>query len=326
MKILNIAVIGCSAIANKTVIPTIVSNKKFNLVLVGSRSTEKGEVFAEKFGCKSGSYEDVLLDESVDAVYVSLPTGLHFSWGKKVLESGKHLFLEKPFTDTFTNAEELFRIAEEKKLVAMEGLAYIYHPYFKKLKEVLEDDCIGEIKLIESSFGFPHLNENDIRYNPEIGGGAILDNLIYPLSASLEIMGDHYLSKSFRTIFNDRFKVDESGFLRLDWANASANITYGFGFSYRNSIDIWGTKGTIHIERAFTKPSSMDAELVITAGGQSSTIVVPAADQFDLLIEAFYDKVDGINTDTTNEKDNVLKRMEVISEIYLSINQTKWQK
>ena len=318
MEKINVGVIGCSAIADKTVIPTIKEHEAYNLIMVGSRTSEKGERFAKKYNCNYGLYNDVLNSADIDAVYVSLPSGLHYEWGKKTLEAGKHLLLEKPFTDTYEHAKDIIDYATAHNLVAMEALPYVYHPYFDKLKELIGQNIIGEIRLIESSFGFPYLPTNDIRNNAEIGGGAILDNLIYPLSASISLLGDKYKSISYNLVYNKELGIEDRGFLRLDWDDKCANINFGFGFSYKNTIDIWGSEGAIDIKRAFTKPATMIADIIIEKNNITELITIPAANQFYLMIDAFYKKVVGLDKTKRNENDDVLSRMKVISQMYLN--------
>lgn len=319
-KVINIAIIGCSAIADKTVLPTIKGNRNFNLVMVGSRSKEKGEQFAAKYNCDFGSYQDVLDAPNIDAVYVSVPTGLHYEWGLKVLKANKHLLLEKPFTATLVQAEEIINYAKSANLVAMEGLAYVYHPYFIKLKEILDQNTIGEVKLLQSAFGFPKLPLTDIRNQKNIGGGAILDNLIYPLSAALLLVGTNYRKINYHLNIDNELGIDESGALRIDWENRSAHLNYGFGFFYKNTIEIWGSLGTITIDRAFTKPADSVAEIVIKNLSGNEVITVPAANQFHLMLNAFYSKMQRTDDLEKNEAADILARMKVISEMYNSVN------
>lgn len=319
MSTIKIAIIGCSAIADKTVLPTIIGNPLFTLVMVGSRSKEKAEVFAAKYNCQPGSYEDVLNSPIVQAIYVSVPTGLHFEYGKKVLESGKHLLLEKPFTSNIAQANNLIDLAKKNNLIAMEGLAYVYHPYFLKLKEILLQGAIGQNYLIESSFGFPSLPSSDIRNQKDIGGGAILDNLIYPLSLSLELFGPGYLKKDYYVHFNEEFQIDDRGFLRLDWKNQSAHLSYGFGFAYKNIFQIWGSEGSITVDRAFTKPANMIAEIIVQNANGIEKIEVGPSNQFHLMLNAFSEKINGSDTSCKNEKEDILSRMKIISEMYQSL-------
>ncbi|MCX2432366.1 Gfo/Idh/MocA family protein [Pedobacter sp. GR22-10] len=319
-RIINIAIIGCSAIADKTVLPTIKGNSKFNLVMVGSRSIEKGQQFALKYECDFGNYEDVLNSTEVDAVYVSVPTGLHFEWGLKVLRAGKNLLLEKPFTSTIEQAEEIIEYAKSTDLIAMEGLAYVYHPYFLAIKDLLSQNVIGEVRLLDSAFGFPKLPLSDIRNQKNIGGGAILDNLIYPLSSALSLFGREYKKISYHLVIDEDLEIDERGVVRIDWNNKSANLTYGFGFSYKNIIEIWGSEGTLTIDRAFTKPANSIAEIIIKKGGSENKIVsIEPVNQFHLMLDGFYNKINRIDTSGKNEREDILARMRVISEMYKSV-------
>ena len=116
MSNVKIGVLGCSSIAGRSVIPAIVDCNNCILSGVASRDNVKAKLYAEKFNTKEYSYEE-LLNSDIDAIYVSLPVGLHYEWGKKILESGKHLLMEKTFTETYQQAKELFDIAEQNNLV-----------------------------------------------------------------------------------------------------------------------------------------------------------------------------------------------------------------
>jgi predicted dehydrogenase len=292
-------------------------SKFFKLVSVGSRSREKAERFARKFNCQATSYDGVISGDSVDAVYVSLPSGLHYEWGLKTVNSGCHLLLEKPFADTFERAAEIIDTARKKNVVAMESLTYVYHPLFAEVSRLLRDGEIGAVRHIEASFGFPFLPDSDIRNDRQLGGGAILDNLVYPLSFCLNLLEDEYHSRSFHLIHDEIRNIDSRGFLRIDWEDVSADITYGFGFSYRNSFTIWGDKRTLHVDRAFTRPKEMAGEIVIqNEGGEKRTIAIDPANQFGLLLKAFYEKIIGVDKSGINEGANILRRMRIISEMY----------
>ena len=292
-------------------------SKFMRLASVGSRSKEKGERFARKFNCRAASYDGILGDSSIDAVYVSLPSGLHYEWGLNVVNSGKHLLLEKPFADTFTRAGEIIATARKNKVVAMESLTYVYHPLFAEVSRLLRNGEIGTIRHVEASFGFPFLPSTDIRNDRTLGGGAILDNLVYPLSFSLSLFPNEYRSCSFNIIQDQERGVDTRGFLRIDWPEVSANITYGFGFSYRNDFTVWGEKGILYVDRAFTRPKNMLGEISIRSNGREKKVIsIDSANQFSLLLKAFYEKIIGRDATGINEGENVLRRMKIISEMY----------
>lgn len=199
----------------------------------------------------------------------------------------------------------------------MECLTYIYHPLFAEVSRLLRDGEIGTIRHAEASFGFPFLPSADIRNDRSVGGGAILDNLVYPLSFCLNLFPREYQSRSFNIIQDEERGIDSRGFLRIDWPEVSANITYGFGFSYRNDFTVWGEKGSLYVDRAFTRPKEMPGEIAIRSnGGEKKVISIAPANQFSLLLHAFYEKIIGHDASGTNEGANVLRRMKIISEMH----------
>lgn len=315
-KKINIGILGCSAIAERSTIPAILETGTFNLIAIGSRTQSKAENLAAKFGAKGFSYEEVLNNPEIEAVYIPLPSGLHYEWAKKALLAGKHVLLEKPFVESYEKAEELIAIAATKNLIAMEGLTYVYHPLIAKVFELVRSNEIGEIRFVEASFGFPYLPEADIRNNRALGGGAILDNLIYPLSLVIHLLENKYDSFSYHTIEDERYSTDARGFLRFDSKKASAQINYGFGFYYRNCFAIWGGKGIIEVDRAFTRPKDMPGEIILKKDGKEERITVAPANQFTETIRAFYKKITGADKSGSNESADILDRMKIISEMY----------
>lgn len=320
----NIGVLGCSSIAERSTIPAIIENNGLKLIAIGSRDKQKAEKLASKFGCIGGSYDEILDNPAIDAIYLPLPAGLHYEWGMKVLQSRKHLLMEKPFTDSYEKAVELINFSKSRSLIAMEFLTYVYHPLILKVFELVKSKEIGNIRLIEASFGFPVLPKEDIRNNPSLGGGAILDNLIYPLSLCLHLLDNEYKKISYQIIEGKEYLTDERGFLRLDAKNASAHINYGFGFFYRNSFTIWGDSGIIEVDRAFTRPKDMAGKIIIKKNGVTETNIITApADQFGETINAFYSKITGHDRTEKNEGRDILYRMKIISDMYVAFTGKK---
>ena len=317
LKPLNIGIIGCSSIAERTMLPAIADHKDFSLKAVGSRSSEKADSFATIFDCSATTYDGILLDDSIDAVYISLPASLHFEWGLRTVEAGKHLLLEKPFTDSLENSKKLIDTAKSNHRIAMESLTYVYHPLFAELSRLIAHGEIGSVRHIESAFGFPFLPESDIRNFKDLGGGATLDNLIYPLSFCLNLIKNDYQSFSYNIIRDTTKDIDTRGFLRIDWDDLSADITYGFGFSYRNTLTVWGDKGMLSVDRAFTRPSNMPGEILIKKeSGECETLEILPANQFAHLLTGFYEKISGIDSSGINEGKDILARMKIISTMY----------
>lgn len=308
---IKIGVIGCSSIAQRVILPTINESDNYELIIVGSRDYNKSRIIAEKFKCKFGTYVDVLNNSDVEAIYVSLPNSLHFHWGKEVLKSGKHLFLEKPFTTKIEETIDLLNFASANKLIAKEAISYLYSPLLNQIRSIVKKE-IGEIKLISANFGIPELESNDIRYSRELGGGAILDMLIYPLTFALDYMGniDEF---SANIKFHNKYNIDTQGYIQVHNKNICAHLNFGIGLSYSNSITIWGEKGILSASRIFSRPKDFENKIQIEKNGISVYIDVPMCNQYLSMLDNFYELI--INNDTGIDND-IINRNVLITRIY----------
>ena len=145
---MRIGILGTSDIAFRRFLPALEKCEGLTYAGVASRTLEKGEPFRERFGgAVYDGYDALLADESIGAVYVPLPPALHFQWGKKVLESGKHLLMEKPFTTSLAETRELLALAEERGLAVHENYMFLYHSQLRKIRELIASEELGEIRL-----------------------------------------------------------------------------------------------------------------------------------------------------------------------------------
>lgn len=314
-KKIRIAFLACSKIAKRSVLPALANIEDFELIALASRDPLSKKELANNYNCSVCTYEELVNRDDIDAVYISSPVGLHYEWAKKLIESGKHVLVEKSFTSTYFEAVDLIETASKHNLVAMEALVYVFHPLYKKIIDIVRNDKLGNIRLIEGKFGFPHLPDDDIRYDFKIGGGAILDALIYPLSFSLNCIERKIESYTANIIQDEGRQVDTSGFIQLNWDDCSSHISYGFGFTYRNEICIWGDKGTLKASRVFSRPKDFINPIIIERQGSVEEVSVEAGDHFEYMLKSFADKVNGIDESGLNEGSNILNRMKIISNL-----------
>jgi undecaprenyl-phosphate 4-deoxy-4-formamido-L-arabinose transferase len=318
---IRIGILGCARIAKKSFLPALAKCDRFRLVAVAARERSKAELEANALGCTAEGYESLVERDDIDAVYVPLPVGLHAVWALRALEAGKHVLVEKTFATSLAEAEPLVRLAHERDLVLMEALSYVYHPLFALVHETVASGAIGELRAIEAAFGFPRLPESDIRSDPALGGGGALDALIYPLSFALSFAaGAPWQSISYHTVTNASSRVDERGFVRLDWPRFSASLSYGMGLSYRNTYTVWGETGHLSADRVFSRPPDYDGDLVLVRGQERQAISVPRADAFLGMLQAFADKVEGVDSSKRNEGEDILRRLGVIAEVHRHAN------
>ena len=181
-KKFNIGVIGCADIAKRHVIPAIISSTHFNLHSVGSEDPSKHMSFFNKNNIKfEDSYRKIIENKLVDVVYIPLPNSLHYKWAKESLLKNKHVIVEKPLSSNFNDVKDLINIARENNLVLFENFQFRFHSQMQFLLESVQSKIIGELMFLRSDFCFPFPeNKNNIRYNKNLDGGALLDTGVYP--------------------------------------------------------------------------------------------------------------------------------------------------
>ena len=262
---LKFGIIGCSRIAKKSVIPAILKSEFAELGIIGSRNIEKSREFAKEFNCKkNGTYDDVILDDSINAVYISTPIGTHAELAMKAASAGKHVYCEKSATDSFTSAKEMVECSKNNNVRIMEGFMFRFHPQHKKVKELINNNKIGDLDSFYGSFGFPSFPEGDIRYNKELGGGFLNDSGCYPICASRMIFDQEPLSVFSHNSIDSKTGVDVKGTSILTYKNnKTASITYANGNYYQAKYEVWGSKGIISLDRAYSVPSDFTTKVTL---------------------------------------------------------------
>lgn len=256
---MKIGILGTSDIAFRRFLPALQKCKELTYAGVASRTPEKAKPFVEAFGGQVyDGYDALLADDSIGAVYVPLPPALHYEWGKKVLLSGKHLLMEKPFTTSLKQAEELLCLAREKGLAVHENYMFLYHSQLEYIKTLIAAGELGDIRLYRMSFGFPKRAEGDFRYNKDLGGGALLDCGGYPVRLALELLGDTARVTQAKLIQPTEYEVDLFGNAVLENDDGlCAQISFGMDNAYQCQLEVWGSKQTLIASRIFTAPSDL---------------------------------------------------------------------
>ncbi len=184
-------VLGTADIARGQTIPGMMLAEHCERYAIAGRRIEKAKSYQEEFGFRKayGSYDELLADPEVQAVYIPLPNDIHCQWTVKALKAGKHVLCEKPLALSETQAKEMFTAAEENGVLLMEAFAYLHSPFVKAVKAELDAGTIGEIRYVESEFVAGRRPDTDIRLKKETGGGAFYDLGCYPLSMVLWMLG-----------------------------------------------------------------------------------------------------------------------------------------
>lgn len=256
-------ILGTGAIARK--FATELPHSRTGLLqAVGSRTAASAEAFAKDFPVKShhGSYESLLQDPEVDAIYITPPHPWHAEWAIAAARAGKHILCEKPFTMNLAEAEAVIAAARENDVFLMEAFMYRFHPRTQKIAELIRSGVIGTVKLIHASFGFSPVFKAESRlFNKELGGGGILDVGCYVVSIARMVAG-----AASGKVFEDPVEVQGTGLIGPTGVDvvATANLKFpndilaqvscGVGLRQANEVVIFGDKGRMTIPAFWVPP------------------------------------------------------------------------
>lgn len=291
MKKLRLGIIGCSDIAYRRFLPALKKSPYFEYVGVASRDNTKTLSFIDAYGGKGYSgYEKIINDSSIDALYIPLPPALHAEWGRKALEKGKHILMEKPFTTSLDETRELVNLAKKNNLAIFENYMFKYHNQLNIIKKIIAQQEIGEIRAYRIAFGFPMRGQTDFRYNKELGGGALLDCGGYTIKLASMLLGDNVELLSAKLNFLKEYDVDIFGSLMLESkiTGITAQAIFGMDNSYKCELEVWGNEGCIKAPRIFTAPADFKPSLFLDKNNEIQNIEIDQDDQFLNSINQFY--------------------------------------
>jgi dTDP-3,4-didehydro-2,6-dideoxy-alpha-D-glucose 3-reductase len=278
-KRIRVGVMGAAKIARRSVVPALLQvPDHFALVAVASRDEAKATQFAEEFDCQPlTGYAALLARDDIDAIYMPLPTGLHAEWVARAIAAGKHVYVEKSFAATSSDCEALIASARASGVAVMEGYMFLYHRQQAVVADWLHQGMIGDLRHFHGAFGFPPLSADDFRYDEAVGGGVLMDAAGYPLRAALHLLGEPLAVQGacVRRCPQRGTSLWGSAFLaRADGVGAS--IAFGFDNHYQCRYELWGSKGKLSAERAYTPGPMLAPRLVLeTADGRREVAVDP---------------------------------------------------
>ena len=311
---MRIGILGTSDIAFRRFLPALQKCTEFTYAGVASRTPQKAVPFQEAFGGTIyETYDALIEDETIDAVYVPLPPALHYAWGRKVLEHGKHLFMEKPFAATEQETRELLELAEERHLIVHENYMFLWHAQMDFIRDQLRNGTVGDIRVLRMSFGFPRRSANDFRYDRSLGGGAILDCGGYPIRLALELLGNDAQMTQACVCGLDGFEVEMYGNAVMTNAKGqTAQIAFGMDNAYRCELEIWGSNATLRADRIFTAGADYQPVLTIQTSRDVRTETLEADDQFLNSIRHFAGM---INKGTSTEAAAILRQAQLVDQL-----------
>lgn len=319
---IRFGIMGTANIARKALIPAMKRAEGVQVVSVASGSG-KAKAFAEEMEIERyhDSYEAMLADETIDAVYIPLPNTLHKKWTLEAARNGKHVLCEKPAAITAQDAEEMVRVCEENGVTFMEAFMYQFHPQHNKVRDIIASGEIGEVNHMRSTFSFFMGDKPDnIRLNQELGGGSIWDVGCYCIHSSRLILGSEPEKVYAEGIVPENPGVDLSATGIMRFPNGvTASFDCSFERQMSNSYEVLGTEGSIKVPFAY-RPDAPNAEglIEVTDSSMERRVERVEGDQYKLMVEHFIDCV--VNKKTPSYSGELtVNNLKVIEASYESI-------
>ncbi len=314
---MNWGILGCADIAERMVIPAILSITENRLVAIASRNLSKAEILAAKFNCDAiEGYDNLINREDIDAIYIPLPISLHYDSVLKSARKKKHILVEKSTACSYKEAEVMVCHARKENVVLMENFQFLHHSQHKYVKDMLRNGLIGDVRCIRSSFGFPPFSVNsNIRYRKDLGGGALLDAGAYVLRINTFLFGDDFKVHASFLKYHDTFEVDWYGgaFLTNNEKNLLSEVAFGFDNYYQCNYEIWGSNGKITSTRAFTAKPDHVPVVILERGNETEKIILPLDDHFRNILLYFNRCVESKEYEI--EYNNILTQSRLIEDV-----------
>lgn len=287
-------VLGTARIAVDAVIPAMQRSTTSEVVALASRDGERARRLAARLGVPRsyGSYEQLLDDPDIDAVYVPLPNTLHTRWAARAAEAGKHVFCEKPLSTTAAEAEWLLAVRDRTGVRIQEAFMVRTHLQWVLAQDLLARGELGTLRAIQGFFSFDVTDPQDIVNQLPLGGGGLLDIGCYPVFLSRQLTGQEPTHALAVMDHDPVTGVDRLGSAVLCFPGVQASFTYSTQLVAYERMQVFGTRARLDVERPFTPPRDRPSRLVLDRAGsgeEAELFQVPACDQYTVAVDAFVD-------------------------------------
>ena len=320
-------ILSTAKIGLEKVIPGMQRGEHCEVVAIASRDLKTAKSAASRLGIPNayGSYEALLEDKQVEAIYNPLPNHLHVPWSLRAIEAEKHVLCEKPIGLSSTEGQTLVDAARaHPELKVMEAFMYRHHPQWQRAKQIVETGGIGELRTIQSFFSYFNEDPTNIRNQAAMGGGGLMDIGCYNVSLSRFLFGYEPVRVMGMVEKDTRFQVDRMASGILDFGRGTATFTCSTQLSAYQRVNIFGTTGRIEIEIPFNAPPDEACKMWHESEGQAKTITLPVCDQYaiqgDLMSQAIRNE-----TPVPTPIEDSIENMRVLEALRQSTESGGWE-
>jgi predicted dehydrogenase len=324
-------VLGVAAIAVKKVIPAMQKCELAEITAIASRDLQKAQQAAQSLGIPAayGSYEELLADPEIDAIYNPLPNQLHVSWTVKAAEANKHVLCEKPLSMTVAEGKQLLDVEKRTGVKLGEAFMVDCHPQWVRTRELIRAGAIGQLRSFQGFFSYFNVNPANIRNQPEAGGGGLMDIGCYLIHGSRFAFGDEPSRAVALIDYDPAMKIDRLTSFILDFPAGQSISTCSTQLVPYQRMHFIGTKGRIEIEVPVNAPPDRPTRIFVDDGrdlfgGGITTETFPICDQYTIQGDAFSRAILE-NTEVPVSIANAIKNMAVIEAVFRSAQTGRWE-
>lgn len=306
--------------------PQVKGSPLVSLVGIASRDFRKAEEAAKQLGLPKayGSYEELLQDRAIEAVYIPLPNHLHVEWICKAADHGKHVLCEKPLALNAKEAEQALQYTEKKQVRLMEAFMYRFHPQWNHVREVVRSGELGDIRFVHIGYSYMNKDPNNIRNKLEAGGGAIMDIGCYAISTCRFITGMEPKRVLALVQRDPDFKTDCLSSGVLDFGSSRGLFTVSTQAFPGQRVEVVGTNGKLSVELPFNMYGDVPARIEITTSIGPRTVLLGPAEQYRIMFEAF-SRCIRESTPVPTPPEDAVANMKVIDALFRSERSGGWE-
>jgi predicted dehydrogenase len=326
MDIVRWGILSTAKIGRDKVIPAMQAGKFCNVAALASRNIIHAQSEAGRLNIPKayGSYEELLSDKEIDAVYIPLPNNLHVTWAIKAIESNKHVLCEKPIGLSSAEAKQLLTAANNKPhLKVMEAFMYRVHPQWQHAQKLVKEGKIGELKTIQSFFSYYNADPGNIRNQKDTGGGGMMDIGCYCISLARFIFGKEPQRVSGIVEYDPALQTDRIASGILDFSTGTSSFTCSTQLMPHQRVNILGTEGHIEIEIPFNAPSDKSTRIWLSTKTGTEEIVFEPVNQYTIQGDMFSGYILN-NTPVLTDLQDAVNNMIVIEAIFQSAKENMW--
>lgn len=246
-------ILSTAKIAREQVVPQMLDAENGVITAVASRDKARAEDFAKRFGIPHafGSYEEMLASDTIDGVYIPLPTSQHIEWSVKAADAGKHVLCEKPIALKAGDIGEVIAARDRNKVLIAEAFMVYYHPQWHRVRSLIAEGAIGRLRHVQGAFTYFNTDPANMRNRPELGGGGLPDIGVYPTVATRISTGKEPLRVQATVDLDPDFGTDRYASVKADFGDFELAFYCGTQLAARQSMVFHGDKGWIEVSEPF---------------------------------------------------------------------------